>query len=59
MRSARCAIAPIRFVAPAVAKMSGRDRVAHIVDTGTEPEIDPGKITKANTRGIKCANPNW
>jgi len=25
----------------------------------SEPEIEPGKITKANTRGVRCANPNW
>lgn len=24
-----------------------------------EPQPEPGKITKANTRGVKCANPNW
>jgi len=23
------------------------------------PKIEPGKITKANTRGVKCTNPDW
>jgi hypothetical protein len=24
-----------------------------------EAQIEPGKITEANTRGVKCANPDW
>jgi hypothetical protein len=30
-------------------------------DTAAEAEAapDPGKIKKANTRGVKCTNPNW
>jgi hypothetical protein len=25
----------------------------------SEPQIEPGKITETNTRGVKCANPDW
>lgn len=28
-------------------------------ETETEPKPEPGKITKANTRGVRCTNPNW
>ncbi len=27
--------------------------------TEPKPEPQPGKITKANTSGVKCTNPNW
>lgn len=28
-------------------------------ETESEPKVQPGKITKTNTRGVKCTNPNW
>ncbi|MHA1132996.1 MAG: hypothetical protein ACTSRM_01780 [Alphaproteobacteria bacterium] len=45
--------------AEAEAKSKAEGEAKAKAEAKSEPEIDPGKITKANTRGIKCANPNW
>jgi hypothetical protein len=32
---------------------------AEAAETEAEPAPQPGKIAKANTKGVRCTNPNW